>query len=101
MARMSNLDKAIAYAAERGITITTDHNDRGGIIRISLSHSGNTVPQLWATIIRELETIPTEDTCHTYTERPILPPLTGTPLAFSDKCPACGDVQRPCECGLL
>ena len=35
-----------------------------------------------------------------YTERPILPPLT-TPLAFSDKCPACGDVQRPCECGLL
>ena len=36
-----------------------------------------------------------------YTERPILPPLTGTPLAFSDKCPACGDVQRPCECGLL
>ena len=79
--RKSNETKANELAAQRGITITTDHNDHGGIISINLDgpymalrgysctatlvYSGHTVPQLWATIVRELETIPTEDTCHT------------------------------------
>ena len=116
MARMSNQDKAIAYAAERGITITTDHNDRGAIIRINLDgpymklrgysctatlgYSGNTVPQLWATIIRELETIPTEDTCHTCG--------TIVPTSYINRdgcdycqCPTCVRCQLPeprCEC---
>ena len=77
----SNETKARELAAQRGITITTDRNDRGAIIRINLDgpymalrgysctitlgYSCNTVPQLWASIIRELETIPSEDTCHT------------------------------------
>ena len=34
--RKSNETKANELAARRGITITTDHNDRGGIIHISL-----------------------------------------------------------------
>ena len=79
--RKSSETKAYELAAQRGITITTENNDRGGIIRINLDgpymtlrgyaaaatlgYSGKTVPQLWATIVRELETIPSEDTCHT------------------------------------
>ena len=116
MARISNKDKAIAYAAERGITITTDCNDRGAIIRVSLDgpymalrgysctatlgYSGNTVPQLWATIIRELETIPTEDTCHTCG--------TIVPTSYINhdgcdycQCPICERCEQPeprCEC---
>ena len=34
--RKSNEFKARELAAQRGITITTDHNDRGAIIRINL-----------------------------------------------------------------
>lgn len=75
--RKSNETKARELATQRGITITTDHNDLGAVISINLNgpymalrgysctatlgHSGNTAPQLWATIVRELETIPTEN----------------------------------------
>ena len=114
--RKSNEVKANELAAQRGITITTDHNDRGGIIRISLDgpymklrgysctatlgYSGNTVPQLWATIVRELETIPTEDTCHTCGT---IVPTTYINHDGCDycQCPTCERCQLPeprCEC---
>ena len=114
--RKSNEVKANELAAQRGITITTDHNDRGGIIRISLDgpymklrgysctatlgYSGNTVPQLWASIVRELETIPTDDTCHTCGT------IVPTPYINHDgcdycQCPTCERCELPephCDC---
>ena len=114
--RKSNEVKANELAAQRGITITTDHNDRGGIIRISLDgpymklrgysctatlgYSGNTVPQLWASIVRELETIPTDDTCHTCGT------IVPTPYINHDgcdycQCPTCERCEQPephCDC---
>ena len=114
--RKSNETKARELATQRGITITTDHNDRGAIISISLNgpymalrgysctatlgYSGNTVPQLWATIVRELETIPTEDACHTCG--------TIVPTSYINhdgcdycQCPICVRCELPeprCEC---
>ena len=114
--RKSNETKARELATQRGITITTDRNDRGAIISISLDgpymalrgysctatlgYSGNTVPQLWASIVRELETIPTEDTCHTCG--------TIVPTSYINhdgcdycQCPICVRCEQPeprCEC---
>ena len=114
--RKSNETKARELAAQRGITITTNRNDRGGIISISLNgpymalrgysctatlgYSGNTVPQLWATIIFELKTVPTEDTCHTCG--------TIVPTSYINRdgcdycqCPICVRCEQPeprCEC---
>ena len=114
--RKSNEVKARELAAQRRITITTDCNDLGTIIRVSLDgpymalrgyscsatlgYSGNTVPQLWASIVRELETIPTEDTCHTCG--------TIVPTSYINRdgcdycqCPICVRCELPeprCEC---
>lgn len=75
MARTSNKDKALAYAAEHGIILTVEDRD---------NFDGDYAVEVWSHT--------PADTNH-HTEHPVMSRL--------DKCPACGDDRRPCECGLL
>ena len=72
MARTSNKDKALAYAADKGSALDT--------LRTTLNAGPTTPPR------------PRRHDQHNE---------ANVWAGNMDKCPACGDNQRPCKCGLL
>ena len=120
MARTSNKDKALAYAAERRIILTMEDADGdelgAGAIEVwsldaHLSESGsdchtyfargNTEPRAWADALAYMERLtecPADCACNTTVQQWLKGSVS---CRDQDKCPACRDDRRPCECGLL
>ena len=86
MARISNKDKALAYAANKGIILTTEDADAGGAIEVwsldthlsepgSDCHTyfacGNTEPRAWADALAYMERLtecPADCSCRDHGE---------------------------------